>query len=85
MKLYIIVIIIIVAVITLVRKKEGYGTFGHRAVLNGIKLNSRDFYTFDDLQQQYPVNYWKNKRYLSEYDKEEQKYHAKRFDPQVFQ
>ena len=96
---YMLPIILIVGVLLLGRNREGYGVFGHRSVLNGIKLNSRDFYSFKDLQQQYPINYWKHscyapechcsscqkKRYMSEFDKEEQKYHSKRFSPQVFQ
>ena len=100
MKLVILAIVIIcILVYIFFRKKEDFGVFGGRAALNGITLNSRDFYTLDDLQQQYPTNYWKHscyapecncsscqkKRYLSVFDKDEQKYHAKRFSPQVFQ
>lgn len=97
---YIIPIFLIVLILMLIgSKRENYGAFTHRAALNGINLNSRDFYSLGDLQQQYPINYWKHscyapecncsscqkKKYLSEYDREEQKYHAKRFSPQVFQ
>ena len=96
---YVLPIFLIVGVLLMIRKREGFGVFGGRSALNGITLNSRDFYTLGDLQQQYPTNYWKHscyapecncsscqkKRYLSEFDKEEQKYHAKRFSPQVFQ
>ena len=63
-----------------VGKKENYGVFSHRGVLNGTHNRSRSYYSLNELDHQNPSNYWV-KAPLNIYDLDIQKYHSKRFNP----
>lgn len=70
----------------LLRKKENWGVFSHRGSLHGIKNQTRNHYTLQELDYQNPSNYWnENNQDLSIYDKHIKSYHAKRFDPNLTQ
>ena len=92
LKLIIILIIGLIFIFVIMPKlrkiasKEEWGVFSHRSTLHGIKNQTRNHYTLQELDIRNPSDYWdKNNQDLSIYDKHVKSYHAKRLDPKLIQ
>jgi hypothetical protein len=81
------VLIILLILFFLIRKKENFGVFGHRATLNGIKHNTQNFYLFNFLKDQFPYDYWteENKKSDGVFDRDVKKNDEYRFSPKQIQ
>ena len=79
--------VIVLLVVIVMRQREGYGVFSHRGALHGIKNQTRNHYSFGELDYQNPSDYWdygiRKTKAESVYDRDIQSYHAKRFDPKM--